>query len=143
MLSPRDVFDRMKQQWAGQGGGIPDDLLAEDVVIETPFSPPGSRRIEGRARWCSFAEASRAALPVRLEKCRELAVHETTDPEVIVVEYELSGTIIATGRKAAATFIGVLRVRDGRIVLWREYQDVLALAEAFGRAPEQLSGVPG
>jgi ketosteroid isomerase-like protein len=29
----------------------------------------------------------------------------------------------------------VLRVRDGRVVLWREYQDALAIAEALGNSP--------
>jgi hypothetical protein len=35
-------------------------------------------------------------------------------------------------RSGAAAFIAVLRVRDGRIALWREYQNTLALAMALG-----------
>ncbi|WP_246063478.1 limonene-1,2-epoxide hydrolase family protein [Nonomuraea longispora] len=42
----------------------------------------------------------------------------------------------------SASFIGVLRVRDGRIMLWREYQDVLRVAAATGRLPDLLASLP-
>jgi uncharacterized protein len=54
---------------------------------------------------------------------------------VIVVEYELTGTVTTTARRATAPFIGVLRARDGQIVAWREYQDALAIARALGQPP--------
>jgi ketosteroid isomerase-like protein len=132
-LGPREVFARMRQGWLGQAA--PDaDLLAEDVVIEIPFAAPGRpRRIEGRDAFLDLVARERGALPGRLEEVREVAVHETADPEVIVVEYEISGTVTATGRRASAAFIGVLRVHDGKTLLWREYQDTLALAEHLGR----------
>jgi ketosteroid isomerase-like protein len=142
---PREVFSRMKQQWLGNLAGGMDDHLAEDVVIESPFAPPSRpRRFEGRAEFLAFAEAGRAAMPpVRFEECREIAVHETADPEVIVVEYELAGTVTGTGHRASAAFIGVLRVRDGRIVHWREYQNVLAIAQALGQLPALLASLAG
>lgn len=141
--SPREVYERMKQRWLRNAAGFPDELLAQDVIIETPFSPPGRRRIEGRDEWLAFVKASRAALPVRFEECRDIAVHETTDPEVIIVEYELAGTVTTTNRHASAAFIGVLRVRDGQVLHWREYQNVLAIAEALSRPPAQLDGISG
>lgn len=139
---PREVFARMQRQWVGDAADLDafDDLLAADVVIESPFAPPGRpRRFQGRSEFLAFARAGRAALPGRLEQCREVAVHETADPEVIVVEYELSGTVTATNQRAAAAFIGVLRVRDGQIVHWREYQNVLAIAHALGQLPALLA----
>jgi hypothetical protein len=119
---------------------LPAELLAEDVVVETPFSPPGMRRHEGREAWLAFYRARSAVLPVRFEQLRELATHQTGDPEVIVVEYELTGTVTTTGRRASAVLIGVLRVRDGLIQHWREYQDVLAISEALKLTPEDLGG---
>jgi ketosteroid isomerase-like protein len=50
------------------------------------------------------------------------------------VEYELAATVTATGVSAAATFIGVLTVREGRISCWREYQNPLAIAWALRTA---------
>jgi uncharacterized protein len=45
----------------------------------------------------------------------------------VVVEYELAATIPATGVSASAPFIGVLTVEDGRVALWREYQNAAAI----------------
>jgi ketosteroid isomerase-like protein len=59
------------------------------------------------------------------------AVHDTADPEVIVVEYELGGTVLPTGARRSADFVGVLRVRDGLIRTWREYQDTMGIAQAL------------
>jgi hypothetical protein len=67
----------------------------------------------------------------------ETASHDTADPEIIVVEYELAGTVTATGHRASAPFIGVLRARDGRIAGWREYQDKIAIAQ---NAPRLRAG---
>jgi ketosteroid isomerase-like protein len=129
---PREVFDHMRREWLGEAEPA-GDLLAEDVVIEIPFAAPGRpRRIEGRTAFLELAARERPALPGRLEEVRNVVVHDTADPEVIVVEYEIAGTL-ASGRRAAAGFIGVLRVRDGRVVLWREYQDTLAMAQALGQ----------
>lgn len=115
---------------------LPAELLADDVVVETPFSPPGARRFEGRESWLAFY-ASRP-FPFRFQEFREIATHETTDPEVIVVEYEFTGTVTTTGLTASAAFIAILRVRDGKILHWREYEDLLGITQALSLRPEDL-----
>ena len=142
-MGPREVFARMRERWLDNTVDHPmDSLLAADAVIEAPFAPPGRpRRFEGREEFLAFAGAGRAALPARFEECRVTAIHDTTDPEVIVVEYELAGTVMTTGRPASAGFIGVLRVRDGQVAGWREYQDTVAIAQALGQLPALLAGV--
>ncbi|MBZ4398190.1 nuclear transport factor 2 family protein [Myxococcus sp. AS-1-15] len=138
---PLTLYRRMQEALLGDEATLlPAELLAEDVVVETPFSPPGMRRHEGREAWLAFYRARSAVLPVRFEQLRELATHQTGDPEVIIVEYELTGTVTTTGRRASAVLIGVLRVRDGLIQHWREYQDVLAISEALKLTPEDLGG---
>ena len=138
---PREIFAQMREHWLSNGPSPLGDNLAEDVVIETPFAPPGRpRRTEGRAACVAFTETGRAGLPVRFEECRNVVIHETTDPEVIVVEYELAGTVTTTNQPAAAAFIGVLRARDGQLAHWREYQNVLAIAQALGQLPALLAG---
>src|SRR2546430_3094859 len=141
-MTPHEVFERMCQRWLAQE---PDAIadLADDVVLEAPFAAPGRpRRIEGAAKVRAYTAAGRAAFPARLDECRTVAVHETADPEVIVVEYELGGT--AGGHRASAPFIGVLRARDGKVALWREYQDTAAIARALtaGRAAARLGPGP-
>lgn len=148
MITAQEAFDRMRSHWLDGGGAFEPDEFAEDVVVETPFSPPGMRRVEGRDNWLRFAAAQRAALPIRIEECRPIALHNTTDPGVIVVEYELTAASTVTGMRDTAAFIGVLEVRDGRTVLWREYQNVIAMAQGMGTLPQVLeayqrsSGLP-
>lgn len=145
---PREVFARLQQQWLAYApeamDHFDDDLWAEDVVVEVPFNPPGTpRRYEGREEFRATAEAGRAALPIRFDAVRNVTVHETADPEVIVVEYELAATNTTTGDRAAAPFIGVLRARGGQVVHWREYQDVLAMTAAMGQLPKLLASFGG
>jgi ketosteroid isomerase-like protein len=123
-MTPRDIFARMQREWFLQPGPLTGDLLAEDVVMETPFGDPA--RIEGRDAWLAFANPARAAFPVRIDDCHVKAIHDTADPATIVVEYNLTGT--AAGRRGTAPFIAVLTVRDGRVARWREYQNPLAMA---------------
>ncbi|MFY1689504.1 nuclear transport factor 2 family protein [Plantactinospora sp. WMMB782] len=131
MSTPTEVFARIREHFLANTAVFEPDQLAEDVVVEMPFAAPGRpNRIEGRREFLEFAAAGRAGLPVRFDDCRNVVIHETTDPEVIVVEYELTATVTTTGRSGSAPFIAVLRVRDGRIAHWREYQNPAALALA-------------
>ncbi|WP_211222530.1 nuclear transport factor 2 family protein [Actinokineospora enzanensis] len=126
------MFERMQRRWID--GEPIGDLLAEDVVVEMPFAPAGrARRIEGRAAFVEFAAAGRAALPFSIEESRDVVVHRTADPDVIIVEYELVARLHRDGRRASAPFIGVLTTRDGLVVHWREYQNPMAMAAAMGQ----------
>ena len=128
---PREVFARMRHGWL-HPADQDTDLLAEDAVIELPFAAPGQpKRFEGRADFLAFAGPQRAAFPVRFDEVRDVTVHETADPEVIVVEYELAGTVLTTGAQRSARFIGVLRARGGKVAAWREYQDTRAILDAL------------
>jgi ketosteroid isomerase-like protein len=107
------------------------DLYAADAVHEFPFA---DRKIAG-------AEAIRAAFlagwersPFAVAGFGETRVHRTTDPEVIVAEYEAITEVKATGKTFAAAIVNVLRARDGRIVSIREYVDPGAGAEERAEA---------
>jgi len=132
LAGPREAFERFRDRLlAGGSLGLDTSLLADDCVVEAPFAPPGApRRIEGRDAFAAWAAPRWAALAgrIRFTAVRDVVVHDTTDPEVAVVEYEVEGVREADGLRAAAPFAVVVRVRDGRIVLWREYQDPAAMA---------------
>jgi ketosteroid isomerase-like protein len=68
-----------------------------------------------------------------------IRVHETTDPEVIVAEFEYAGTILATGEPFRVPAIFVLRVRDGLIVESRDYIDHLAMIRARGQVGDLVA----
>ncbi|MEV4320437.1 nuclear transport factor 2 family protein [Actinocrispum sp. NPDC049592] len=127
-MSAREVFEKMRSYWVD---GASDDMWSDDLVVENPFARPGRpKRVEGGQTFREIAVAGRAALPVTFEACNILELHETADPNVIVVEYELVARSNITGEQDSARFIGVLKVRDGKAVLWREYQDTMKLVAA-------------
>jgi ketosteroid isomerase-like protein len=131
-MTPREVFETMREQWVAGRPGIREDIWGEDLVVEVPFAAPGRhKRVEGREEWRAvLAEIASATLPVTFEECNTIAIHDTHDPGTIVVEYELVATSNATGKRDSAQFIGVLKVRDGKGVFWREYQDTMKLTAA-------------
>jgi ketosteroid isomerase-like protein len=131
-MTPREVFAVMRQGWLDGTASPNADIWAEDMVIEQPFAAPGRpKRVEGRDKWRQVvAETRPDPLPVTFEECTTIAIHDTIDPDVIVVEYELVATVNATGERGSAQFIGVLAVRDGKAALWREYQNTMVLAAA-------------
>ena len=135
LLHPRRAkpfYARHPWVFAGAIAGM-EGTPADGGVVETPFALPGMpRRIEGREAFAASATAARAALVehVRFTAVRNVVIHETTDPELAVVEYEVEAVRLADGLRTAAPFAVVVRVHDGRIVLWREYQDPSAMALA-------------
>jgi uncharacterized protein len=133
---PREIFARFQENVLSGGVSHTEEMCAEDIVVEMPFLPAGMpRRVEGRAAFLAFITASREGLPVEYVEFRDLVIHETTDPEVIVAEYELVGKVTHSGAGLATAFAVVLRARGGRIVHWREYQNIAAMAEALGGLP--------
>lgn len=123
----------LAQRWLGAlhalDIGAAVELLADDAVLEIPLAPPGlPDRFEGKAAIEAFLSSSQVFSKLDFH---DIAVHETSDPELVVVEFRSSGTFTATGLNYANRYALVVRARNGRIVLYREYFNPLALAGAF------------
>ena len=69
-----------------------------------------------------------------------ITIHETTDPEVIVAEFEYQGINTDTGEPFAVPAIFVLRVRNGEIVDSRDYVDHLSAAAVDPGGSRSCSG---
>jgi ketosteroid isomerase-like protein len=138
--SPREIVERFIQATADNAWDDLADLYAADVVIEIPFAPPGvPRRTEGRE---TLRERFKGVAGLRrFDKAELLAMHETQDPEVIVVEWSVHGQVNATGRSFTFSYIMVVRVRDGRIVSSRDYSNPIDGAKAFDRLPQLFEGL--
>ena len=104
--------------------GGPADLYAPDVVIEIPFAPAGiPRRSQGREELRARFEAAAGVL--RWERTDNVLIHESADPEVVIVEFDIHGSLVASGRPIVRSYIMVVRVRDGLIVHSRDYANPL------------------
>jgi uncharacterized protein len=120
------------------------DLFAPDAVMEFAFhGPPGTPvRIEGRE---AIREYSRqfVASPLRLDDLEVMELYQTQDPEVVIVEMRSKATLTATGRSLEATSVQILRIRDGHIVLFRDFADPRILEDVTGGiGPGKLTWVP-
>ncbi|WP_248961817.1 nuclear transport factor 2 family protein [Sphaerisporangium perillae] len=106
-------------------------LMAPDGYIEWPYRPSGApARLRGRTEIHRHLTEAAKAL-IRFDEYRNVVMHETTDPEVIIVEYEAHGTVVPTGAPFHQTVIAVFRVQNGQILSYRDYINPLPLMEAL------------
>jgi ketosteroid isomerase-like protein len=128
MTTPREVFDRLSDGISAGRWDELSSLYAEDAVVEQPQRPPAPARIEGRDTIHKHFTGALAA-SVRMKRTHVL-VHETTDPEMIIAEYDYDGEALNTGKSFDVSNIQLLRIRDGLIAHSRDYHDFLRLAAA-------------
>ncbi|TQF03151.1 nuclear transport factor 2 family protein [Kitasatospora acidiphila] len=124
---PLEIFEQFRTGLLAGAFAPAEELWAEDAVVEFPYAPEGRpQQFTGRAEFLAFAATAQAERPVCFEDFQVLALRDAADPGVLIAEYRLTGPATAGGRRGTAVFVLLLRVRDGRIVHWREYQDLIA-----------------
>ncbi|MFE3519050.1 nuclear transport factor 2 family protein [Streptomyces sp. NPDC059166] len=127
--APREVLARYYRAMLDKSADGLADLYAVDAVHEFPFASPGfPPRYEGREAVRAGYRAAWGATPVRVREVREVAVHETGDPEVVVAEHVVVGELPDGGAAFTVPGLLVLRVRDGLIARVRDYMDASAVA---------------
>ncbi|MGV9294267.1 MULTISPECIES: nuclear transport factor 2 family protein [Amycolatopsis] len=106
-------------------------LFAEDAVLEFPFAAPGEpKRVEGRAALAEYLRNYPNLFDVREVAAK--TVHQTTDPEVSIAEFELAGIAVATQKPYRLGYVVILTVRDGLIRHYRDYFSPLAVIDVLG-----------
>jgi uncharacterized protein len=114
------LAERRRLTLSGDADGLAN-LFAPEAVIEWPFAQPGSpTRLEGRE---AIREYNRRVVggPLRLDDYEVAELYQTQDPEVVIVEMRASGALTTTGQTFAAHSIQVLRIREGQILLFRDF----------------------
>jgi ketosteroid isomerase-like protein len=125
--SPAEVFGRLITGISEGRWHELADLYAEDVVVEMPMDPHRTRTDGREAVRQRFAAAADGWFELR---AHDVIVHATTDPEVVIAEFEYDGLNRTTGKKFTVANVQVLRVRGGRIVASRDYHDHRGFAAA-------------
>ena len=106
------------------------DIVADDLVYEVLYDFPGWPRIvQGRAdlmaRFKGYGDN------IKLQSADKLITHMANDGRVVVIEYEVHGTILATGVKYDNRYCSIIRIENRKIVHWRDYMDSLAAWNAL------------
>ena len=129
---PLGTLDRMRAAAIARSAADMSQVYAAGAVHEFPFTRPGApARLEGRDTIMGFIAAFWDTSPLRYERYRTIAIHQTADPDTIVVEQEVAGTSATTGPFVLPNLL-VLRTRHGQITHLRDYANLLALADALG-----------
>ncbi|MCI2419057.1 nuclear transport factor 2 family protein [Saccharopolyspora sp. K220] len=128
--TPTEVFEKLVHGVTHRQVEDLPNLYATDAVVDHPMDPLGGPTLRGREQ---LAAHFRAGLTRTAQdfQARNVVVHQTTDPEVVVAEFEYHGTA-HDGTPFAVPCVFVLRVRDGQIVASRDYVDHFAFARARG-----------
>lgn len=137
--SPREVLDQLHQRISEGRWTELYELYAEDVVVDIPLAKPEPEHVEGHETIRKHFAAAEGFFALQVVGDR--VVHETTDPEVVIAEFDYEGQVIATGRTFRVSNVQVVRVRDGLIVESRDYHDHFAMAAATGQLPELVAAL--
>ncbi|MFI1004104.1 nuclear transport factor 2 family protein [Streptomyces galbus] len=104
------------------------DLWTDDGVMEFPFAPDGwPRRLEGKEAIAAYMR--HYPDHIDLHDFPDLRIHQTSDPETIVVEMRGVGRLVESDAPFEMTYIAVVSVRDGHFASYRDYWNPLAVLE--------------
>jgi steroid delta-isomerase-like uncharacterized protein len=120
-----DVVRRLNQALTDRDWAAFRDLVAEDC--EWTDVPSGDV-VHGADALVELCRAFTAAFP-------DFRVESTTligEGDLVASEWSGRGTHAQTGRAFARTGVGMVELRDGRIVRYRDYFDRLTMTEQLG-----------
>ncbi len=106
------------------------DVVTDDVIYEVLYEFPGwPRIIRGRADLMTKFKGY--GNNIKLQSADKLITHRADNGSVVVIEYEVHGTILATGVKYNNRFCSVIKIEKRKISHWRDYMDSLAAWNAL------------
>jgi ketosteroid isomerase-like protein len=107
------------------------DMLADDVVFEYVISVPGyPTRVEGRQHIVDLYSDYDSYMKV--SSADNLRVYRDPTASVVVLEYEVHGKSVQTGRPYDNRFVSVVTIRNKKVTWWRDYLDPVAVFDAAG-----------
>lgn len=105
------------------------DAVAENAIFEFLYNIPGfTNKIEGRKAYMDwFGDYS-----IKLHSADHLRVYKAAESNVVVLEYEVHGTVPHTGKAYNNRFCSIITLKNRKIIHWRDYMDSHAVMQAFG-----------
>jgi len=112
------------------------DIVTDDVVYEVLYDFPGWPRIvQGRAEL--MAQFRGYGDSIELQSADKLITHKADNGRVVVLEYEVHGTILSTGVNYNNRFCSIIKIANRKIAHWRDYMDSLAAWNALTTSVRQ------
>ncbi len=118
------------------------DLWAEDGVFEFPFAPEGYvKRLDGKAAIANYM--SGFPEKIKINKFNVIKLMDSPDGDEGFLEFTCEGTVVPTGRPYNMHYVSFLRLRDGKLTLYRDFWNPLVAIEAFGGESEMTRILSG
>jgi ketosteroid isomerase-like protein len=104
--------------------------IAPDAVFEFRYRFPGyPTKVVGRealmALYAGYGDN------IALQGSGGLVANVSRTPGVVILEYEVQGHAVRTGKPYENRFVSVVTIEDRKIVGWRDYMDSLAAMSAL------------
>jgi ketosteroid isomerase-like protein len=106
------------------------DIVTDDTVYEVLYDIPGWPRVI-RGRTDLLAAFAGYVDNIALQSADKLVVHRADEGRVVVIEYEVDGTILATDVKYNNRFCSIITIENRKITRWRDYMDSLTAWNAL------------
>jgi len=120
-LTPLDVLELRRRFIIARDLESFANLFAEDGVIELPFAVGGlPTRLEGRDAIREFSRTT-GDRPMEITDLQIVHLHETQNPEIVIVELITKARHTTTGAPFEAPCIQVFQIHNGEIRLFRDY----------------------
>src|ERR1700722_2857119 len=106
------------------------DIVDEHTIYEVLYDLGGWPRIV-RGRTALMRQFRGYVEAITLRAADHLVVHRADDGRVVVIEYEVHGTILSNGAAYTNRFCSVISINRHKIAHWRDYMDSLAAWHAL------------
>jgi len=106
------------------------DAIAPDAVFEFRYRfPAWPEKLVGREALMALYAGYGNGMTLR--GASALVVNVSRTPGVVILEYDVQGVAVGSGKRYENRFISVVTIKDRKIVGWRDYMDSLAAMSAL------------
>jgi len=109
------------------------DTIADNALFEFRYRFPGwPKTIRGRdkliALYAGYGDS------IQLRSADGLVVYSVQGGQVVILEYDIHGKILSTGRPYENRFVSIITIKNKKITHWKDYMDSLAAWRALNGA---------
>ena len=97
------------------------DIVADDIVYEVLYDLGWPRVVRGRTDLMD--QFGGYVGSIRIQSADKLIVNKADNGRIIVIEYEIHGTSLATDAKYENRFCSIIELGKRKITHWRDYMD--------------------
>lgn len=97
------------------------DIVADDIAYEVRYDLGWPRVVRGRTNLMD--QFGGYVGSIKLQSADNLIVNRADNGRVVTIEYDIHGTILATGAKYENRFCSIIELENRKIARWRDYMD--------------------